>query len=162
MTNRFCRFAMFSLIAMSACGGTGYSYKSSADSVAQSSAPGALLVLAPEADKWSEPKTYVVKGAPLAVQSKFLKHKGTTCEFEIKITNESDSPVSASFALFKEDSRKEADGRVSLREHRFGSIDLEAGKARVWEMEVRECALHFGSTTDMKACAECRPLIGFL
>lgn len=150
-------------IAVAACGGGGaYTYKSPADWVAQSAQTGSLLVLAPEAGTWSEPKTFKPKGGTVAVQSQFLQHKGTTCEFKIKAKNTGTAPVSAKMALVKSDQRTNSEGKVELRSHRLSDLELAPGETGVWEMEARECPLHFGSTTDMKDCAQCGPVLGFL
>jgi hypothetical protein len=150
------------LVLVTACGGGGYKYTSADDWVAQTSAPGQLLVLASKAGEWSAPKVYPYGGASLQVESKFIEHKGTTCMFEIRVSNLSSEPVRASAAMVKEDSARNADGQVELREHRFADIELSGNSNAVWEMETRECPLHFGSTSDMGDCASCRPVFGFL
>lgn len=161
MSSYITKFIAAAMLSAVACGGGGaLKYNSAADWVAKSQS-GVLLVLAPEAGKWSDEKIYTTGGGTLAVQSKFLQHKGTTCEFEIKATNTGSSHVNANMALVKIDQATNHEGRVELREHRFARVELAPGEARVWEMEARECPLHFGSTTDMKACAECGPVLGF-
>ncbi len=72
--------------ALAGCAGTG-KFNSPAEWVAESKLA-SNLILADKADVWSEPKTFN-KGKPgeVEVRTKFIKHFGTTCVWDIEYKN---------------------------------------------------------------------------
>ncbi len=46
--------------------------------------------------------------------------------------------------------------------HRLTPVHLQPNASATYEMERRECPLHFGESKEMKDCAECDPILIFL
>lgn len=108
----------------------------------QSSKQGMRLPLAAGADTWSEPKRLDLPSGPVEVQAKFIKHFGSTCEFEVKFTNKSEGRIQE---------------RVTLVGGSPIELKLEPNHWSSQYMEKRGCGFSIGDSKDMKKCAACVP-----
>ncbi len=145
----------------------GYKQYTSPEDWAAKTMSGPFLPLAKEADVWSEMKMFNMTGGPVGVQSKFLEQQGTTCTFEVKFTNNGTKTVAqgvtlASSQLGKDNEGKRYEDQEKVYHHRVTPVSVAPGKAVWYEMEKRECPLKWGTSKEMKSCAECSPAIVFV
>jgi hypothetical protein len=125
-------------------------------SLALSVCKGQALVLPTEADVWGSPQTITLNGGSLQLRTKFIKHFGTTCVFNIEFTNTGNVPISEEAQLTKQGS--------PIYTHWSTSIKLKQGEVAIFQMERRECSPIFGKKKqkNISKCAECNPTISFL
>ena len=133
----------------------GYVKYSSPDDWSEKTKTGYTLPLAKVAGEWSEVKTFNTTAGPVGVQSKFIRQKGTTCDFEVQFTNNGTNPIDENVSLTSNQKDK-------VYSHRFTRVKVPAGKSLYWEMEKRECPVNWGETKEMNKCAECAPMLVFL
>lgn len=140
-------------IFMSGCATSGELFNSSAEWVAHSKT-GSYLVLAEQADTWSEERVYKTQmGQDLGVKSKFLFQKGTTCEYEVTFTNKTNANLSERVTLGR-------DNTGAVFDHRLSQLNLAPGQSTTYAMEQRECEhLNWGETKEMQKCGSCKPVL---
>lgn len=145
--------ALASVIALgiAGCASGGGGKYTSPDQWVQESKQGIRLPLAAEANKWSEAKAFKSpKGASVDVKSKFVKHYGTTCVYDVEAKNTGTSKANETFAVGKPDA-------LNIYDVNSGGMYLEPGQSKAWGLELRECSLHWGDSFDPNACASCGP-----
>lgn len=116
------------------------------------------LVLAAEADIWGEPqKINLTGGGIIQLRTKFLKHYGTTCVFEVEFTNLGTKPV-------KETCQMVSNNSSGMYTHWASDIRLAPGEIAVYQMEKRECKINMKKSKqkDITKCAACAPAMYFL
>jgi len=141
------------LTLLASCGGAS-KYTSPQQWVDEAAQPG-RLPLAAKAGVWSASKTQPLGSGEVAIRSKFLEHKGTTCTYEVELKNLSGAPLSERIGIVKPDDPQ-------VHENNSVSASLTASETAVWELEHRECRLTFGSSTEMGKCAECEPVLKYV
>ncbi len=116
------------------------------------------LLLAAEADVWGEPqKINLTGGGTIQLRTKFLKHYGTTCVFEVEFTNVGTKPV-------KETCQMVSNNSSGMYTHWASDIRLAPGEVAVYQMEKRECKINMKKSKqkDIAKCAACAPAMYFL
>jgi len=140
---------------MVGCASTGFvTYTGPDDWTQKSMGPGPMLPLGKAAGEWSEAKTFKPTSGELAVKSKFVKHYGTTCIFDVEFKNTGSTTVNESVVV-------SSVMQTKIPSHRFNHVSLKAGESVAYNMERRECPLHFGDSVEMKDCADCNPILIF-
>jgi hypothetical protein len=130
-------------------------YASPNDWVNESKA-GDFLPLATEQGQWSEPKTFTTKTGSAQVKSKFVKHFGTTCVYDLDVVNTGKDKLHEGVTLGKENAKKVYDKTDAF-------VKLAPGVGTgLSNVEQRECSAHWGTSKDMNACAACRPVVYFI
>jgi len=143
-------------LAACAGGGAGGKYASPSEWVAESK-NGGNLILAESADVWSAGKIYN-KGTDgeVQVKSRFVKHFGTTCVFDLEFTNTGSKTFKEGVTLVRPDQQ----GQYY---HNTVDLKMKPGQSyTVSAMELRECSLQWGESKDLNACATCGPRLGFM
>jgi hypothetical protein len=116
------------------------------------------LLLPTEADVWGEPqKINLTTGGTIQLRTKFIKHYGTTCVFEIEFTNLSTKAIKETCQLISNNSS-------GMYTHWATDLRLAVGEVAVYQMERRACKMNLKKSKqkNITKCADCAPAIFFL
>ncbi len=120
---------------------------------AQSQTVNVSSIVPDSVDVWGPPLSVDMMGNPVLIKMKVVKHFGTTCVFEVSITNNGSKTMSARMGFL---------GNTGmLHEPTSGFITIEPGKGYYWKREKRE-VLKRGVKNDALVCKNCNPTLGFL
>lgn len=144
------------IAAVSGCASSGGSKYGSPSEWVQHSKTGPYLVLADKADVWSDPKPFGPIAGQMTVQSKFVRHFGTTCEFHVQFNNVGSKPVDVYTKL------DGADKVAAVSTDHLTRVKLNPGANVAYGMEMRECPLQWGESKDMNKCASCEPILYYV
>ncbi|MBC8053401.1 MAG: hypothetical protein H7Y13_10080 [Sphingobacteriaceae bacterium] len=104
-------------------------------------------------DVWGPPLNVDMMGQPVVIRLKVVKHFGTTCVFNVEITNNGTRTMSATMGFL---------GNTGmLHEPTAGFISIKPGEGFYWKREKRE-VLKRGVKNDALVCKNCNPTLGFL
>lgn len=112
------------------------------------------LVLADTVTVFGPYQEMVVKGQLLKVRTKLNRHFGTTCQFEIEITNKGSKQLNATAGLVSVNS-------FQIYEVNSATISLKPNYYAVYKLEIREC-LKKKVKNAILSCMACNPRLGFL
>lgn len=102
---------------------------------------------------WGQPLNVDMMGNPIVIRLKVVKHYGTTCIFNVEITNNGTKTMSARMGFL---------GNTGmLHEPTSGFISIKPGEGFYWKREKRE-VLKRGVKNDALICKNCNPTLGFL
>ncbi|MBC7916073.1 MAG: hypothetical protein H7Y07_18365 [Pyrinomonadaceae bacterium] len=102
---------------------------------------------------WGKPLSVDMMGNPIVIRLKVVKHFGTTCVFEVEMTNNGTQTLSARMGFLGNDGK--------LYEPTSGMISIKPGEGFYWKREKRE-VLKRGVKNDALVCKNCNPTLGFL
>ncbi len=148
--------ATFVTVILFACASSGGRFKTAQEWVLNSKL-GNNLILADRADVWSDAKTYGgMNDGEIQVRTKFIKHHGTTCVFDVEFTNNGNRTFDAGLTIVKPD-------RTKQYPHRVTNVTLAPGKSVTYEeLELRECTKLLGDSKNLNACATCDPQLAYM
>ena len=102
---------------------------------------------------WGTPLNVDMMGHPVVIRLKVVKHYGTTCVFNVEITNNGTKTMTATMGFL---------GKTgNLHDATAGSIRIKPGESFYWRREKRE-VLKRGVKNDALICKNCNPTLGFL
>lgn len=114
------------------------------------------IILADSVEKFSQPQQFLVSGQLVKVRTKLIKHFGTTCVFEVEVTNISEKDLKKSMGFVSTNGNANEIYSVNS-----ASIRLKPNYYAVYKLEKREC-LKRGKKNPIESCMACNPRIGFL
>jgi Tfp pilus assembly protein PilZ len=112
--------------------------------------------LADSVNKYSAPQDFMVFGQLVKVRTKLIKHFGTTCMFEIEITNKSEKELSRRVGFASKYGKKN-----EVYEVNSAMVRLKPNYYAVYKLEMREC-FKKGKKNPIESCMTCDPRLGFL
>ncbi|WP_198342240.1 hypothetical protein [Pedobacter psychrophilus] len=112
--------------------------------------------MADSVNKFGPPQQCEVFGQLLQVRTKLLKHFGTTCMYEVEITNKSQKDINTRVGFTSLNGGKNEVFAVNS-----AMVRLKPNYYAVYKLEKREC-LKKGKKNPIESCMTCNPTLGFL
>lgn len=111
------------------------------------------LVLSDTVNVYGPMQDVIVNGQLFKVRSKLLRHWGTTCQFEVEITNVGQKEVAARTGLLMNNLN-------TLNPNTSVNLRLKPGFYAVYTLDVREVPKK-GQKDPVISCRSCSPRLGF-
>lgn len=111
------------------------------------------LILGDSVEVYGPFQQVIVAGEVLKVRTKLLRHWGTTCQYDVEITNTGTKLVSARTGLLMNNTN-------NLNINTSVNLNLKPNYYVIYKLEIREC-LKRREKNPIISCMTCPPVLGF-